>query len=82
MPTQVKKTRAMYAKYRVTGLSRKHILFAVERMFEETNNPGESIVHRTKNYEIRAMRRHHGVQLDWAKVGTFYDPKGEQCQSK
>jgi len=77
MQTQIKKTRQMYAKYRVTGLSRKHITFAVERMFEETNRVGESIVHRTKNYEIRAMRRHHGVQLDWAKLGTFYNPKGE-----
>ena len=72
------KTRAMYKKYQVKGLSRKHIMFAVERMFGETNDVGESIVHLTKDYEIRAMRRHHGVQLDWAKPGTFFDPKVEK----
>ena len=75
-----KKTRAMYKKYQVKGLSRKHIMFAVERMFEETSYVGECIIHRTKDYDIRAMRRHHGVQLDWAKQGTFFNPKGEKCR--
>ena len=58
-------------KYKVGKLARKHVLVAIERLI---NSNESTVVSAFKLYEIRAKRKPHGVELSWAKLGTFYQP--------
>jgi len=64
-------------KYKVGIMSRKDLFTAVEHAMNL--KPGQLIVrindHRGKKYEVRAIRRPHGIQLDWALPGTFHIEK-------
>lgn len=59
-------------KYQVGKLARKHLLAAIEFLFESDEN---CIVFRRPKYEIRATRKPHGLELKWAKPGTFFEPR-------
>jgi hypothetical protein len=58
-------------KYKVGPLARKHVLRAIELLF---NSEEDSVVAKFTKYHIRARRKPHGVELKWAKPGTFYNP--------
>jgi hypothetical protein len=66
---------ALAQKYRVGILARKHLLAAIEILLSGNE---DSIVFKPRihdRYEIRARRKPHGLELKWAKPGTFYQPK-------
>ncbi len=61
-------------KYMIGKLARKHLLNAIEVLF--TSDEDTIVYHKTNGnpYEIRARRVPHGIELKWAKPGTFYQP--------
>ena len=69
---------AIAKKYQVGVMSRKDLLAAIEHIMDMEK--GSSIVrinsHRGKKYEIGAIRKPHGIDLDWGLPGTFFCPYG------
>jgi hypothetical protein len=65
---------ALANKYKIGVLARKHLLSAIEVLLSGDEDSIVFTPHTTDKYVIRARRVPHGVELKWAKPGTFFKP--------